>query len=179
MGERLCILLHRLKALLWRQRLDRDIEDELRFHMEMLHEKSPAHRSFGNRTSFQEACREMWTLGSVEILWQDIRYALRSLRKSPGFASVAIFALALGIGANIAIFSVVNAVVLKPLPYRDPAQVTLLWGNVRRVNVERRGASYPDFVDWRRKEVLVYAHRLISGERSTLAILSNVRRSSG
>ena len=151
MGERLSILLHRLKALLWRRRLDRDIDDELRFHMEMLHEKNPAHRRFGNRTSFQEACREMWTLGSIEILFQDIRYALRSLRKSPGFASVAIFALALGIGANIAIFSVVNAVVLKPLPYRDPAQLTLLWGNVRRVNVERRGASYPDFVDWRKQ----------------------------
>jgi predicted permease len=149
MGERLSILRHRLKALFWRRRLDRDIEDELRFHMEMLDEKSPAHRRFGNLTSFEEACREMWTLGSIEILWQDIRYALRSLRKSPGFASVAIFVLALGIGANIAIFSVVNAVVLKPLPYRDPGQLTLLWGNVRRVNVERRGTSYPDFMDWR------------------------------
>ena len=64
---------------------------------------------------------------------------------------MAVFALALGIGANIAIFSVVNAVVLKPLPYRDPGRLTLLWGNVRRVNVERRGASYPDFVDWRKQ----------------------------
>jgi len=93
----------------------------------------------------------MWTLGSSEILWQDIRYALRSLRKSPGFASVAIFVLALGIGANIAIFSIVNAVVLKPLPYRDPGQLALLWGNVRRVSVERRGTSYPDFVVWRKQ----------------------------
>jgi len=137
--------------LFWRRRLDRDIEDELRFHLDMLHEKSPAHRRFGNRTSFQEACREMWTLGSIEILWQDIRYALRSLRKSPAFTFVAVFVLALGIGANIAIFSVVNAVVLKPLPYRDPGQLTLLWGNVRRVNVERRGTSYPDFMDWRKQ----------------------------
>jgi putative ABC transport system permease protein len=62
---------------------------------------------------------------------------------------VAVFALALGIGANTAIFSVVNAVVLKPLPYRDPGRLVLLWGNVRRMKVERRGTSYPDFADWR------------------------------
>ncbi|HLK21703.1 MAG TPA: ABC transporter permease [Bryobacteraceae bacterium] len=151
MGERLSILFHRIKALFLRRRLDRDLEDELRFHMELLHEKNPTNRRFGNRASFQEACREMWTLGFIEILWQDIRYALRALRKSPGFAGVAIFVLALGIGANIAIFSVVNAVALKPLPYRDPSQLVLLWGNVRRANVERRGASYPDFVDWRKQ----------------------------
>jgi putative ABC transport system permease protein len=91
----------------------------------------------------------MWTLGSIEILWQDVRYALRTLRKSPVFTGVAVFALALGIGANTAIFSVVNAVVLKPLPYRDPGRLVLLWGNVRRMKVERRGTSYPDFADWR------------------------------
>jgi predicted permease len=160
MGERLTTLLHRLKALLWRRRLDRDLEDELRFHIEMRERRNveqgwldagAARRSFGNFSAFKEACREMWTLGSIEILWQDVRYALRTLRKSPAFTSVAVFALALGIGANIAIFSVVNAVVLKPLPYRDPAQLTLLVGNVKRVNMERRGASYPDFVDWRKQ----------------------------
>jgi predicted permease len=159
MGERLSMLLHRLKALLWRRRLDRDLDEELRFHIAMREQKNmaqglpvgEARRHFGNITSIQEACREMWTFGSLEIFWQDIRYALRALRKSPAFASVAVFALALGIGANIAIFSVVNAVVLQPLPYRDPGRLTLLWGNVRRVNVERRGASYPDFVDWRKQ----------------------------
>jgi predicted permease len=159
MGEGLSTLLHRLKALLWRRRLDRDLDDELRFHLEMRErrnieqglEAGAARGRFGNFSSFKEACREMWTFGSIEILWQDVRYAFRMLRKSPAFTSVAVFALALGIGANIAIFSVVNAVVLKPLPYRDPAQLTLLVGNVRRVNVERRGASYPDFVDWRKQ----------------------------
>jgi predicted permease len=149
MGERMSILLHRLKALLWRRRLDRDLEDELRFHIEMLNQRNIPSSRFGNPTSFKEACREMWTLGSIEILWQDIRYALRTLRKSPAFTGVAVFALALGIGANTAIFSVVNAVVLKPLPYRDPGRLVLLWGNVRRMKVERRGTSYPDFADWR------------------------------
>ncbi len=157
------MLLLRLKALLWRRRLDRDLDDELRFHIAMREQKNigqglptdqahlAARRRFGNISSFKEACREMWTLGSVEIFWQDLRYALRTLRKSPAFTLVAVFALALGIGANTAIFSVVNAVMLKPLPYRDPGQLTLLWGNVRRVKVERRGTSYPDFVDWRKQ----------------------------
>ena len=159
MGERLSTILHRLKALLWRRRLDRDLDEELRFHIAMREQKNlaegvpldEARRRFGNISSFKEACREMWTLGWLEIFWQDLRYALRTLRKSPAFTLVAVFALALGIGANTAIFSVVNAVLLKPLPYRDPGQLTLLWGNVRRVKVERRGASYPDFVDWRKQ----------------------------
>src|SRR5260370_89371 len=82
-------------------------------------------------------------------LLQDVRYALRVLRKSMGFTSVAVIALALGIGANTAIFSVVNAVVLQPLPYTDPGKLVILWGNVIRPKVDRRVTSYPDFADWR------------------------------
>jgi len=146
-----------------RRRLDRDLEDELRFHVAMREEKNlteglpsaearaNAQRHFGNLNSWKEISREMWTLGSVEIFLQDVRYALRSLGKSPGFTGVAVLALAIGIGANSAIFSVADSVALKSLPYPDPGRLVLLWGNVRRVRVERRGASYPDFVDWRKQ----------------------------
>ena len=74
------------------------------------------------------------------------------LRHSPGFTLVAALTLALGIGANTAIFSVVDAVILRPLPYPEPARLMELWGNVKRVKVERRGASYPDYLDWRDAE---------------------------
>src|SRR5713226_2113475 len=82
---------------------------------------------------------------------QDFRYTLRTVAKNPAFATVAILALALGIGANTAIFSVVNAVLLKPLPYDEPDRLVMLWGNVQRTVVERRGNSFPDFFDWRDK----------------------------
>src|SRR5919201_3153565 len=84
-------------------------------------------------------------------LFQDVRFALRVLRKSRGFAAVALAALALGIGANSAIFSVVNAVVLRPLPYREPERLVALWGSLNQKGFEELEVSAPEFVDFRER----------------------------
>ena len=90
----------------------------------------------------------MWT-SSLDSLRQDIWYALRTIRRSPGFSVVAIGVLALGIAGNTAMFSLLDAVRLRALPYPDAERLVVLWGNVMRTKLERRGASSPDFVDWR------------------------------
>src|SRR5919202_1322542 len=85
----------------------------------------------------------------MKTLWHDVRYAARVLLRQPGFAAVAVVTLALGIGANTAIFSVVDAALLRSLPYRDPARLVHLWETQRSRDFEQREASYPDFQDWR------------------------------
>ena len=152
---------NRLRALLHRGRLERDLDDELAFHLAMRERelrdgglpadaaRLEARRAFGNVTHLKEQARDMWIFPSLESLWQDIRYASRTLRKARGFTVVAVFALALAIGGTTAIFSLVDAVRARALPYDDPERLVVLWGNVLRNSVERRGASYPDFLDWR------------------------------
>jgi len=108
-------------------------------------------RRFGNLTLTQERSREMWTWNSVETLLLDIRYGLRLLVKNPGFTAVAALTLALGIGANTAIFSAVYAVLLKPLPYSRPGQLVRVFEANDRAGIPGEGCTYAEFREWQRQ----------------------------
>src|SRR2546430_4643654 len=84
----------------------------------------------------------------MQIFWQDVRYSLRMLGENPGFAAIAILTLALGIGANTALFSMVNGVLLRPLPYPQPDQIVAV--SEKTATFDRSSISYPNFLDWQR-----------------------------
>jgi predicted permease len=146
-----------LKQLFSRRRLYNDLSDELQQHLEEKIEElvatgmprkeatAAARREFGNVTLIEEDSREVWQWPSIESFFADARYALRRLRKNPGFTCVAILTLALGIGANTAIFSIVNTVILRPLPYKDSSRILTLHTKTAMFPNFTLGLSWPAF----------------------------------
>jgi putative ABC transport system permease protein len=148
-----------LRTTLERSRMESEMDAELRFHIEACTEDlvrkglsrpvavREARLEFGGIERAKEQCRKARGVTFLESLDQDIRFGLRMLRKSPGFTSVAILTLALGIGANTAIFSFVYGVLLAPLPYHDASRLVVL--NETTPRVGNVSVSYPNFLDWR------------------------------
>ncbi len=137
----------RLKALFQKRRMDRDMAEELEFHQAMLESKllkqgasqaeaaAATRRAFGNAGRWQERLRELWQFRSLENLGRDVSFSARVLRKSPGFTTVALLTLALGVGANTTVFSMINGLLLRPLAVPESDRLVVIGVNMGRPSV--------------------------------------------
>ena len=154
-------LLRRVAHILNRGKRDSALREEMDFHLAMKqHElekagftpeqaRDAARRALGNSTYNRERSHDIWVAPGIESLWRDIPYALRSLRRTPSFTIAAVLALGLGTGSAAAVFSLLDGVVLRPLPYREPERIVML-SEVNHVkNLEHEGLSPVNFVDYR------------------------------
>ena len=151
----------RLRSLFRKKRVEQELSDELRFHLEKLVEQNiingmtaeqaryAALREFGNVGSLKEECRDSWGVRFISELGQDIRYGLRQLRRNPGFTIVAVITLALGIGATTAIFSVVDALLIRPFPFVHAERLVFVWTTNPAKGWSQLPFSYPNFADLR------------------------------
>src|SRR5262249_44734751 len=142
-----------------RRRADAEQAEELNAYLEIATDeyiargmnpvaaRAAAITKLGNTTLIREEVYRMNTVGFLDTLVRDIGYALRSMRHHPGFATVAVLTLALGAGANSALFSLVNIVLIQPLPYPDSASLVRIWSST--ANAPRAATAIPDYREWR------------------------------
>jgi predicted permease len=158
-----------LKSLFYRRRHEQDLRDEIESHLKMdtlervsagesvAESSHNARRDFGSTLRYAEDVRDSWGITGIDRLMQDVRYALRQLQRNAAFTGAAILTLGLGIGANTAIFSIVNTIILKPLPYKDSDRLVRIVENIPAVEsssgtLERTiGMSPSAFMEWRSK----------------------------
>lgn len=156
-----------MRFALWgRKRRDEELEEEIQAHLTLAEReemesgrtrkeaRAAAHREFGNVGVAEETTRDMWGWRWLADFFQDVRYAVRTLRQRPGFATVALLTLALGVGATTVMFTLINGVLLKPLPYPEPDRMVAVHGHSDTWNTEIYGeqnVAYPDFLDCRRE----------------------------
>ena len=150
----------------WRQRKHEELDAEIRNHLDQAmrdrlalgeapnEARSNALREFGNVTLVKEVTREMWGWSWLERLMQDLKFGARMLVKQPGFTVIAVLTLALGIGANTAIFSLINAVLLRSLPFPQPEQIVTLWEEVPSERVTRQGFAPGNYTDLKAQQTV-------------------------
>jgi putative ABC transport system permease protein len=179
----------RLLMLFRRQQFDQEIDEEIRLHLELREREHAgcglsgeeaymtARRNFGNSLALRELSHDSWGWAWLEHLSQDLRFAFRMFAKTPGFTAVAVLTLALGIGANTAIFSVVYAVLLQPLPYKDASRLIVM--NETTPKVGTVSVSYQNFLDWRTQNHEFSQMAAIHGVEFSLAGVSQPENISG
>jgi predicted permease len=156
-----------MRFALWgRKRRDAELEEEIQAHLTLAEREemesgrtgkeaqAAARREFGNVSVAKETTRDTWGWRWLVDFFQDFRYAVRTLRQRPGFATVALLTLALGVGATTVMFTLINGVLLKPLPYPEPDRMVAVHGHSDTWNTEIYGeqnVAYPDFLDCRRE----------------------------
>ncbi|PYV84747.1 MAG: hypothetical protein DMG05_24025 [Acidobacteria bacterium] len=155
---RIRTVFRRLQSLFRKDRMEDDLSEELQFHLESEIQKNiaagmtpeearfAALRVFGGVEQIKEESRDVRRSRWIETFGQDVRFGLRILRQRPGITLIIVFTLALGVGATTAIFGVINAVLLQPLPYKDSDRIMVLWSTSRQGDA---GVSLADFADWR------------------------------
>jgi putative ABC transport system permease protein len=183
-------VLFRLRALFRRKSMEKSLNEEVQGHLRMAAQermeqgesaeraRAAALREFGNVGLVEDVTRGMWGWGWLETLLQDLRYGLRMLGKNPGFTAVAVLTLALGIGANTAVFSLVDTILLRPLPYRNPAELAIVAETVPHMGGDLEigvaAAEYLDYRDRNRSFVQTGAYEAagfnLTGEGSPLRV---------
>jgi putative ABC transport system permease protein len=170
----------RLRSLFRRNTVETELDEELRFHLERQVEKHVhgglgreeaqrrARLEFGGYEQVKEEYREARGVNFIETLARDVRYSLRVLRDKPGFSIVAMLTLALGIGANTAIFSLLDSVLLRPLPYTDPASLVVVWEKSSQETNPHNTVTPPDFLDWSQRNSVFSGMAGIFDQRANL-----------